>query len=122
MALIWRGKQVDDLMVKAAKFGVDKIIEDASIHARNNHPWRNRSGILEGSIRPVIRAREQGNMIVGLWGSVDVRYAIFLELGTMRHPPFPFLRPAADVHYPRLGRVIREAFARFSVVRARRSR
>ena len=122
MALFWRGKQVDDLVVKASKFGINKVMENASIHARNNHPWRNRTGILEGSIRPVIRAREQGNSIVGLWGSVDVRYAIFMELGTMFHPPFPFLRPASDAHYPTLQRLIREAYNRFSVVKAKRSR
>ncbi len=122
MALIWRGKQVNDLMVKATKFGVDKVMEQASIHAKNNHPWRNRTGILEGSIRPVMEAREQGNSIVGLWGSVDVNYAIFLELGTMRMQAFPYLRPAADVNYPNLKGFIREAFKRFSVKSARKSR
>lgn len=122
MALTWRGKQVDDLVVKATKFGVNKVMENASIHARNNHPWVNRSGILEGSIRPIVRAREQGNRIIGLWGSADVRYAIFLEVGTMFHQAFPYLRPAADAHYPTLKRLIREAYRRFSVVKARRSR
>ncbi len=120
MALSWRGKQVNALMIKATKFAIDKVMEQSSIHARNNHPWRNRSTILEGSIRPVTKAKEQGNLIIGLWGSVDVNYAIFLELGTMRMQAFPFLRPAADANYPNLPKFIREGFKRFSVKPARR--
>lgn len=119
MALRWRGKQIEKLVDQAAMFGIDKTMSRASIHSKNNHPWRNRTTILEGSIRPVIDARKQGDRIVGVWGSVDVNYAIFLELGTSRMPAFPYLRPAADAEYPDLPKHIRSAYKKMSKKRSR---
>ena len=110
MALEWKGKEVEDRLVKALIGGVDETMSCASIHAKNHHPWSNRTGILEGSIRPIVQAHEQGGNVVGIWGSVDVKYAVYLELGTVKMRAFPYLRPAADVEYANLKERIRKRF------------
>jgi len=120
VALKWRGKEVERLLVKASIFAVNKVMSEASIHARNNHPWSNRTGILEGSIRPIVKAKQQGDRVVGVWGSADVNYAIFLELGTKFMDARPYLRPAADVTYPRLKKFIRSAYRRLGKKKAKR--
>ena len=107
MSLEWRGDRVEAKLIRAGIRGVNQTMSEAAAHAKNNHPWRNRTGILEGSIRPVVMAQERGSEIVGVWGSVDVLYAVFLELGTTMMRAFPFLRPAADAVYPRLAANIR---------------
>lgn len=107
--LLWRGQAIEDKMVEAAKRGVDATTAACVTHAKSNHPWKNVSGTLEGSIQ--MRAAEaQGPIVRGEWGSFTVNYAIWLEIGTSRMPPYPYLRPAADAEYPGLARRIREAF------------
>lgn len=103
--LKWEGEKVKQKLTRAAIRGVDVTMAACSIHAKQNHPWRNRTGILEGSIRPVIAAHVRGGEVVGVWGSASVLYAIYLEIGN-----YPFLRPAADVEYPKLTSRIRQAF------------
>ncbi|MGH7851155.1 MAG: hypothetical protein ACREOP_12725, partial [Thermodesulfobacteriota bacterium] len=96
----------------------------AVIHAKQNHPWVNRTGTLEGSIRPVVAAHKAGSEFIGLWGSVDVEYALYLELGLgfnlvagaasfgKGKRAYPFLRPAAEVEYPKLADRIAKCFDR----------
>lgn len=121
MALIWKGADVTKKLKRCVKKGMNQTMADASEYAKNNHPWRNRTGTLEGSIRPVVEAREFRGAIVGVWGSVDVNYALPLEVGTGRMPAMPYLRPAADATYKRLIPNIRNCFeGRGSIVRAGR--
>lgn len=108
----WRGKQVMARMRKAQRWGVNKVMSECVIGAKNNHPWENRTGTLEGSIRIVDFATDHPRGVRGLWGSADVNYAIHLELGTRHMQPFPYLRPAADAVYPTLGAAIAHAWER----------
>lgn len=113
MALNWEGDKVIKKMDGCIMQGINQTMSAAAIHAKKNHPWRNRTGTLEGSIRPVIAARKIGDEFVGLWGSVDVEYALVLELGSMGRvgiPPYPYLRPAAEAEYPKLAGRIRKCF------------
>ena len=112
MGLKWRGNEVLKKAEQAAMIGVNKTMADCVIQAKSNHPFQNRTSTLEGSVRIVEIAKKTLNAIIGVWGSVDVEYAIHIELGTRFHTrSYSFLRPAADVVYPRLARNIREAFA-----------
>lgn len=119
MALNWLGKKLTGKMRRAQLEGVDATMAAAVIHAKNNHPWTNRTGILERSIGVIDHAKAGRSGVHGEWGSQEVVYALILELGgqagralatTIR--AFPYLRPAADAQYPGLARRIGRAFSR----------
>lgn len=126
MSLEWEGDKVKRKMDNAIITGMSQTISDCVEHAKNNHPWKNRTGTLEGSIREVTHPHKVGDEFVGVWGSVDVAYALLMELGgdikrnrifgrfvstyTAHYPPRPYLRPAADANYPNLAKNIRKAY------------
>ncbi len=57
-------------------------------------------------------AVKRSGAILGIWGSKNVEYAIYIELGWSGLPQgLPFLRPAAAVVYPTLKNNIRRAYA-----------
>ncbi len=126
MSLKWEGDSLIIKMDNCIVQGMNQTMAEAAIHAKQNHKpgahflgrFETQTGVLEGSIRPVVAARNVGFEFVGLWGSVDVDYALVLELGGVNMPAFPYLRPAADVIYPRLSANIRNCFeGRKSLVR-----
>ncbi|MEO1490363.1 MAG: phage morphogenesis protein [Pseudomonadota bacterium] len=132
--LKWNGKAISDRMRRAQKIGVNNTMSDCVVHAKNNHAWQNRSGVLEGSIDVAQGAREVPGGVEGIWGSKGVAYALIHERGgvitptqaqalaipqpdgsvrfvkSVTIPARPYLRPAADAHYPELARNIRTAF------------
>jgi len=71
--------------------------------ATTNHPWKNRTGTLQRSI--VMRVEKDRNSIAGFVGT-NVFYAKFLELGTDRMPPYPFLYPALEVNKQRIVKLL----------------
>lgn len=109
--LKWRGAEVAARAEAAAKLAIDKTMARCVDEAKTDHPWENRTGTLEGSLRIVDAAAEDGARVVGRWGSADVNYAIYLETGTVHMEPKPYLRPAADRQYPYLRLRIRAAYA-----------
>jgi phage gpG-like protein len=149
-SLVWNGKAVTDRMRAAQIEGVNRTMASCVRGAKDNHAWKNRTGILEGSIGVAENAAVKGAGVEGTWGSKDVKYASIHEQGgTIQHPggtsyfigddgkavfvssddpraaglpktkphpiPIParpYLRPAADVHYPDLAGNIRKAFNR----------
>lgn len=124
MALDWEGEKVKKKMIDSIKRGIDATMSAAAIYSKQKRFRRgagklspiagiltNRTGTLEGSIRPVKKAEVVRDEIVGLWGSVDVLYAIIHELGLGNVSARPFLRPAADAEYPKLSNRIARAFA-----------
>ncbi len=110
----WRGPEVSAKMRRSEIRGIDVIMSRCVRHAKQNHPdWKNRTGILEGSIGVDVFARPHGKGTSGPWGSADVVYARAQELGSEKlniHTK-GYLRPAAAIHYPSLPREIRRAFA-----------
>lgn len=110
MSLKWEGDKIITKFDKCIVLGMADTISKCVRHAKNNHPWKNRSTHLEGSIREETHPRKVGDEFIGVWGSVDIEYALVLELGGVNRPAFPYLRPAADAEYPRLKDRIRRCF------------
>jgi len=135
-SLVWKGKAVTERMRAAQIAGVNGTMGACVVDAKSNHAWQNRTGVLEGGIDVVSYARSDGVGVEGTWGVRDVRYALIHELGGWVHaqaakalafqvpdgswrfvkavfiPARPYLRPAADRHYPELAARIRKAFDR----------
>ena len=133
MPINWNGPAVTERLKRAQLAGVNACMGGCVVQAKNNHAWRNRSGVLEGGIGIVEFAAAQGTGVQGTWGVQDVRYALIHELGgvirpvaakalafkigdrwvfakSVTIPARPYLRPAADAIYPSLAARIREAY------------
>lgn len=135
-SLKWTGPAVTEKLRAAQIEGVNRTMAACVAHAKANHAWRNQTGVLEGGIDIVEYAAAEGDGVRGVWGVRDVRYALIHELGgvirpirakalavplpgggvafvqSVKIPARPYLRPAADVHYPRLPDAIRKAYQR----------
>ena len=113
MSVKWEGKKVLSRVQRAQIKGVNVTMQAAADHAKQNHPWISRSFELEASIGVAIFARPVGKGVAGEWGSQDIAYALVHELGSVKEgqniPARPYLRPAADVQYPKLAANIRKA-------------
>ena len=97
--------------------GVNKTMQASATHARKNHEWKSRTFELESSIQIHTHARPDGKGVSGIWGSLDIAYALVHELGSdpssgQNIPARPYLRPAADAQYPALAGNIRDALRR----------
>ncbi|WP_206771965.1 phage morphogenesis protein [Polymorphum gilvum] len=116
--------------------GVNRTMAACVAHAKANHDWQNRTATLEGSIDIADYAAPVSDGVKGTWGSRDVVYALIHETGgvirakkakaltvpmpdgTLRLvksvtiPARPYLRPAADIEYPKLAGRIRKAYGR----------
>ena len=117
MTVKWRGKQVLSKLRRAQVKGVNVTMGASAEHAKNNHPWTSRTFELEASIGIATFARAKGRGVSGIWGSLDIAYALIHELGSeassgQNIPARPYLRPAADAQYPALASNIRKAFKR----------
>lgn len=132
--LTWNGPAISEKMRAAAKLGINATMAACVRQAKSSHSWQNQTGVLEGSIKVAEFAREKGTTVTGTWGSTDARYALIHELGgvivpvrakalaipqpdgsvrlvkSVTIPARPYLRPAADAHYPQLAATIRKAF------------
>ncbi len=110
----WEGPRIASKMLRAEVRAINVIMSRCVRGAKTNHPgWKNRRGILEGSIGIEFYGRPQGSGAAGIWGSVDVVYAMVHELGSRKKNmpgQKPYLRPQAVTHYPSLAGEIRRAF------------
>ncbi len=128
MSLTWKGDAVKRKIVRGTRIAIDATMAASIQHARSNHGagahgqqrFESEFGDLERGTKIVQPARVQGGSIVGRWGVVGVPQARRIELGfqgkdslgrVFNQPPFPYLRPAAEVEYPKLAGRIRRAAA-----------
>ena len=107
--LDWRGDEIKSRLLKAARQGIDETMADCVTDAKRETPVR--TGTLQGSVR-FEPAEVRGNEAKGTWGSFDVSYAIYVEIGTRGRPGVNMLRDAADENYPKLDGNIRSRFGR----------
>lgn len=133
-SLTWNGEAVSARMKAAQVAAVNATMGAAVNHAKRNHPWKNRTGILEGAINITDPARPIATGVEGVWGVNDAVQARILEVGgvitaknaaalaipipgggvvfrkSVTIPAYPYLRPAGDATYPSLGMRIRKAY------------
>ncbi len=109
--LDWRGREMEQRVELAARIAIDETMAEAVREAKVRTPVR--TGTLQGSIR-FEPARREGNRVVGRWGSFDVNYALFVEVGHHTRsgsfvPGRYMLRQGADIAYPKLRDRLRRA-------------
>ncbi len=127
--LDWKGDLVKSDVERAAGLAIDATMSACLIHARGDHGegahgkqrFISRSGELERNTKIVKPAKRDRRGVVGRWGVTGVAYARRIELGfqgkdargaTVDAPPYPYLRPAAEEEYPKLGKRTRRALER----------
>lgn len=108
----WRGRQVSDRVIRAARIGVDRTTTSMAVLAKRTHTWRNVTGLAEGSIQMRPARVEAGGRITGQFGSYGVQYFLWLELGSQHQQPRPVLRPSFDREARNLPGNIKAALAR----------
>lgn len=135
MALEWNGRAVERKIAEAQRIGINRTVSDAIVHAKRNHQWQNQTGTLEGSIQFHEFAYRIATGYRASWGSLDVAYALAIELGfdgvqevkphtrrtrsgsvsvrghsrSVKRRAMPFLVPAGDAIYPDLAGNIADA-------------
>jgi phage gpG-like protein len=85
-SLVWKGRGITARMRAAQIAGVNRTMGAAVNHARQNHTWQNRTGVLTGGIDIVKYAAEDEKGVSGTWGVHDVEYALIHELGGTIEP------------------------------------
>lgn len=102
-------KILGDKVEKAILKGGNDTLNEATQHAKKNHPgWATRTGKAEQSIQVVtLMQRIDATHYKGVFGSREVDYFIWLEIGTRYHPGDHTLRRAADIVFPRVWDKIR---------------
>lgn len=106
----WNGDKLIERLEQAATESVDEVLQECAADAEASHWWLARKGDdgLEGQIITEA-ASSDGTSISGRFGTTQRSngfYGLFLEYRT------PFLRPAADRHFPTLPSRIRGKFSR----------
>lgn len=103
MSLEWRGPEVAERVRAASLAGIDETLAACVVTAKAD--YRPGHGLVTAALQGSVQMRPaemQGDVGVGLWGSFDIDYAIYVEMGTALMAAQAQLRHAADQHYPSL--------------------
>ena len=102
----WNGGKIQKKFLDASRRGVDLTMARCVVAAKQHPPLPVVTGTAQGSIqfRPSRIVRKG---VVGVWGSFQVDYFIWLEIGARGRPGGFYLRRAADQFYPSLRATIR---------------
>ena len=106
--LKWNGEAIKKKTLDATCLAMDRVMAKCVREAKIMVPVQ--TATLQGSIR-MEPTKLEGDDLVGKWGSYNVMYAVFVELGTINMDAQPYLRPPADKLYPSLPGEIRRAMA-----------
>lgn len=86
-------QELEDEVMEALPGIVTQWAQGAAQHARAEHPYTDRTGDLTASIE-ALPARTMGDRVEG--GVVaGMDYASFVDEGTSRARPYPYMEPAA---------------------------
>jgi hypothetical protein len=106
--LTWFGRDIESQLLGVVPKAMDDTTAAAAIRAKQSHPgWKNVTGTAEGSIRGDPAKRFSSGWRA-LFGSFDVAYFIWLEIGARGRAGDHTIRRAADIEFPSLGRRIRD--------------
>lgn len=108
--LEWFGDDIKKRWMRACAMGINRTMAVCVAVAKDNHPWENRTGTAERSISIARAAKATGEVLYGIWGSLQVAYFLALEFGTQLRRAYPTLRPTAARVYPQLPRLTAEAY------------
>lgn len=108
--LEWFGDNIKKRILRASAIGINRVMSLCVAEAKETHPWQNRTGTAERSISIARAAKAAGDVIYGIWGSLQVGYFMALEFGTALRKAYPTLRPTAARVYPVLPRMISQAY------------
>lgn len=102
----------------AVAAAVATVTKEIAIQARQNHPFTNRTTNLENSIQ-ALPVQIDGNMVNGAVNA-GMEYAAYVEYGTSRSAPYPYLHPAVEANKENLINTIAAAIDRAEqVIRTR---
>lgn len=102
----------------AAALGV--VSQEIAQYAQQNHAFNNRTGNLEASIQALPIEEEAGQPVSGVKAGME--YAPYVEFGTSRSAPYPFLVPAVEANKQNLLDTVAKAVERAKqVVKVERS-
>ena len=85
-----------DTVVTAQATGMAQVSKDVADYAKSNHPFQNRTGNLEASIQPE-PVELEGNIITGVVRA-GMEYSVWVEHGSSRSAPYPFMEPAKEAN------------------------
>ena len=86
-----------DATLTAQAAGMASVTIDVANHAKQNHPFQNRTENLENSIHPLPVELEKDSVIVGAV-KAGMEYAEYVEFGTSKSAPYPYLVPAKEAN------------------------
>lgn len=85
-----------DTVLTAQAAGMAQVSIDVAEYAKANHPFQNRTYNLENSIQP-LPVEVEDNIVVGAV-EAGMEYAPWVEFGTSKSAPYPFLNPAKEAN------------------------
>ncbi len=95
----WTGDNVKRQVAQASRRGIDVTLARCIGPAKNLTPVV--TGTAQGSIM-MKAAKIVGKFVTGKWGSWDVEYFIWLEIGAHGRRAYRMLQQTADAQYPKL--------------------
>lgn len=85
-----------DTTLTAQAAGMAQVCIDVANYAKENHPFQNQTGNLENSIQPLSVEIEDGVVVGPVRAGED--YSFFVEFGTSKSAPYPFMVPAKEAN------------------------
>lgn len=95
----------DDIMKEAVKAGLFKVSQEVAQYAKSNHPYQNQTGNLEASTIAKPVEVEDGKLVGVVQAGME--YAPYVEYGTSRSAPYPFLTPAVQANQTNLTNTVK---------------